>query len=475
MIGNYKLSILIIWNLLWGGFAIDQLGMTYELVNQEKNIYGDKIVVEENGVKFLRERKDTDVDNITKNRVCRSKALWEESFNYNFDFNTSELTVEFTKSKPRNYLIERLIVKQKPRRDGYSSEYLSKGFNFLNYKVDEVKLTDGAAIIPISITKSKHEIDYPVELVLEAFSYGASNNQPCLTLNLASIHTNNYFLYTKPFGFFNSSLISSAYEINPKNISTFAEEQEYINTVVEKNRLQKLHSLLPPIHESSVALLMANVNIFNEWSTEDTIYRRPVNNVTIGLFGDVKDDDLEHLNRLLDTLKVVAPTLKIKYSDNPDLVTLPIHLTRCTEEFSDLFNDCYGSTWGTYYYTGSQNHGWIWVDSSLSTNNRLHTLTHEIGHALMLHHNLCTDSVMSYSTYADSSAIHFSYVDLMQIRTLYEPTLKIEKRKTVKRDLINQFDLNEEKINKYLDDISSACHIRPGAYDFLIDMQKNKN
>ena len=86
MIGNYKLSILIIWNLLWGGFAIDQLGMTYELVNQEKNIYGDKIVVEENGVKFLRDRKDTDIDNITKNRVCRSKALWEESFNYNFDF-----------------------------------------------------------------------------------------------------------------------------------------------------------------------------------------------------------------------------------------------------------------------------------------------------------------------------------------------------------------------------------------------------
>ena len=71
MIGNYKFSILIIWNLLWGGFAIDQLGMTYELVNQENNIYGDKIVVEENGVKFLRSKKESDNDTIKfKDHKC---------------------------------------------------------------------------------------------------------------------------------------------------------------------------------------------------------------------------------------------------------------------------------------------------------------------------------------------------------------------------------------------------------------------
>ena len=53
---NKTVSLLILWNLIWGGFAIDQLGITYELLNQEKNIYGDKIVVEENGVKFLRSK-----------------------------------------------------------------------------------------------------------------------------------------------------------------------------------------------------------------------------------------------------------------------------------------------------------------------------------------------------------------------------------------------------------------------------------
>ena len=57
---NKTVSLLILWNLIWGGFAIDQLGMTYQLLNQEKNIYGDKIVVEENGVKFLRHKKETD-------------------------------------------------------------------------------------------------------------------------------------------------------------------------------------------------------------------------------------------------------------------------------------------------------------------------------------------------------------------------------------------------------------------------------
>ena len=58
MIGNYRLSILIIWNLLWGGFAVDSLSTTFDLLKNEESIYGDKIVVEENGVKFLRDKKE---------------------------------------------------------------------------------------------------------------------------------------------------------------------------------------------------------------------------------------------------------------------------------------------------------------------------------------------------------------------------------------------------------------------------------
>ena len=40
-------------------------------------------------------------------------------------------------------------------------------------------------------------------------------------------------------------------------------------------------------------------------------------------------------------------------------------------------------------------HGWIWVDSQHRGDFRHTILTHEIGHALGLNHNLCHSSVMS--------------------------------------------------------------------------------
>ena len=102
---------------------------------------------------------------------------------------------------------------------------------------------------------------------------------------------------------------------------------------------------------------MANVSILNEWIVESRVYHLPIDDVVIGLFGDVHENDLSHLNRLLDTLRVVAPKLTITYSNNPDLVTLPIHFTKCTKEFSELFNDCYKKVWGTYYPTTNPEHG----------------------------------------------------------------------------------------------------------------------
>ena len=44
---------------------------------------------------------------------------------------------------------------------------------------------------------------------------------------------------------------------------------------------------------------------------------------------------------------------------------------------------------------------WIFVDARLNRFNREHVIIHEFGHALGLGHNLCKDSVMSYSDFAD--------------------------------------------------------------------------
>ena len=70
--------------------------------------------------------------------------------------------------------------------------------------------------------------------------------------------------------------------------------------------------------------------------------------------------------------------------------------------------------------------------------------------------------------------MYFSYIDLMQLRALYDPGLSINNEKQFKDDLIEQYGLDPKKIEKYREDIASTCHFTPGAYNLLIDMQMGK-
>ena len=49
--------------------------------------------------------------------------------------------------------------------------------------------------------------------------------------------------------------------------------------------------------------------------------------IVIGLFGEVISYDFIALSNVLETLKIVAPNLKITISNDVNDVTLPIHLS----------------------------------------------------------------------------------------------------------------------------------------------------
>ncbi len=91
-----RLVLLLAWTVLWGGFATDQLLLTYQHM-QPKNIYGDKVIIERNGTKFLVDKNKVSNPTIENPPVsCGSKDTWERDLEFKFDYETSEMKVIFT-------------------------------------------------------------------------------------------------------------------------------------------------------------------------------------------------------------------------------------------------------------------------------------------------------------------------------------------------------------------------------------------
>ena len=468
-----NIVLLLVWNFFWLGFAVDQIQISVEALQQSNNIYGDRVVVDRNGTKFLVDKNKLKNDKFDADHTCGDEDLWKNNFIHNFDFETSTLEIEYIGSKTQQEKIKKTSIVVNPMTYG---DY-QKGFDYLNYKVITFDAYEEKVKIPIVLTQSRFESSYTTELTFEAFQSGKDGVVRCHAARVELLNHENYSQYQSPAPFYKEDLISLVNMKNPIIANGFIKELQYIEQYVDKRNFNLLNNELPSIDESTVALLYANVSPLKdgyEWKVEKSLHIPVIQDeLVIGLFGDVEDIDLLHLERLTNALRVVAPELDISYSLNEEHVTLPIHFSRCTKEFSKKFNDCYNNMWGFFVPTSTPKHGWIWIDSSLKDTDRLSTLTHELGHALGLKHNLCHKSVMSYSTYADQD-VYFTHVDLMMLQAIYSPEVSLWKDKVIRTALVEAFDLNENKVFEKRGDISSTCHREPGAYDYLIDMQLGK-
>ena len=88
-----RLVLLLAWTVLWTGFAVDQLLLTYAHM-QSRNIYGDKVMIERDGMKFLVDKDLVANEKIENPPVrCGEKDTWEKDLTFQFDFETSEMTV----------------------------------------------------------------------------------------------------------------------------------------------------------------------------------------------------------------------------------------------------------------------------------------------------------------------------------------------------------------------------------------------
>ena len=493
---NRLLSFLYLWIISWSFILIDQLTITYQILTEEKE-YASSVAPPGYKVIEIGKNKSLVSDDVayqhelTKpEHECTDPEFWA-NIKYEFDYDTNTFYLDFNGMNPHDYKVNELDLLVKPQL-GRGYLFHMGGFDMHNFKKIKIDLEESKRIsidLDFKIASYRNNRNYQdgvdIELKLEALKDIKFNNTS--TMNLCNEEAvlildkdklTNYD-YIDPY-FTND--IFEPYNIDYFDARTISEDV-FIENFMEFQELKKVNNNLPPVHEAAVALLGHDLSedyYSGTWAWEKKkISWIDIRNtkIVIGLYGDVKDSDLKLVSKLLDVLHIVAPNLDISYSKKSSEVTLPIHLLDCTEAWgvSEGY-DCYQNYAGIYFGGGDH----IWVEGSLRGAERDHVITHEIGHALGLRHNLCFDSVMSYRFEADTVP-YFSYVDLMQLSTLYNPLVKewsdkyigeVSNMRTSRSRLINTFNLSEEKVKEYEEDITTACYLSPSAYDFLIEMQQ---
>jgi hypothetical protein len=473
------LSTLATWIIMWTFVAVDQATIAIKHILNNEYISAvtvpGKTVIERDGMKFLVNTENVDYSN--EPNYCGSDEFWE--------------AVEVEVSEDKNNFVVRFPNKISIKNTSIRSVYLQAIPLTYNYETHSNAFhMHGISQAKLDLTKVENTIELNLvqglstnyASLIDSWNVfivaNASDKQECYKSNSVRINHLNYNNFSDLNAFYVEDIIDPVFDKN-FDIATLGEEQ-YLNLFFQKRKLKSIFDSLPQPNEAALALLNRTVHfdLSEEFKYATSLLQfreRLSGEVVIGLFGDVQKEDLETINNIINTLNIVIPDLKIKYSKNNADVNLPIHFSECNDLISNTVNQCKDSFVGVYYPSSGYNqlsskqNGWIWVDSSSNGEFRQHVLVHEFGHALGLGHNLCYQSVMSYDEWAPTVP-YFNYLDLIQLRLLYDS--RIEEGANNYKALVN-LELDEEKFSHYEDSLN-FCEPTEGFWNNIIEFQQGK-
>ena len=451
-----------------------------------------------------------------KEKRCDDTEFWS-NIEYEFDYDESSFVFDLKGYKPEDYGIRFLRLILRPLNFDWklgsqgnveplttqNNILIMDGFDAYNHRIIN---------LPIKENKSSTNIDifragtvgwlYPNERAArrprDSMDIEVTLQVWCTSDTIKEYNGKNFVIdkdklkkYVTKQPYFVENIFEP-YDINNFDETTISKD-EYDKSIKEFEALKKRNSEIPPPTEVALAMVGVAVarndnpnDILNVWVPSFIGIEGPrARNAktVVGLYGNVKESDLRVLSNVFKALHVIAPGLDISYSSKTSEVTLPIHITGCTDAIDIAGNIC--ASWASGLYTPED---YIWVDATFSGVFRERTLVHELGHALGLGHNTCIEgSVMSYRYSAAPSLLfgYFSHLDLMMLSLLYNPLLSEKGNHTVTKDfgfeqrnvttnkVIELFNLSEDKYNENVEDISDACRTKPVEYDFLIEIQKD--